>query len=629
VTTIAELFVSIGIKGSDKTLEAFVKVQKGLEGILSTSFQTKAAILGIAYALEQLGASAGETGIDLTNFEASTGVSTQVLERYTWAAKAAGVTTNEMAGTFKSLQSNMAKTLAGQGAPSGMARVAMQTMGITKENIAQFEKQPEKLIQILQKYALSAKDKGLARMVLDSFGIGGRSQDALFKGLFNDKNMADARVHSSAQLHTMEQVGVGISKLKSKFEFGKDNFITKFGPQLLKDIDPLVDKLFKLAGAFEKLSEKAELMRWIGKAFEGWTFIFTQLTELLETLTAKPLPQGVIDEDKKNKRQEAAMWVEGSKSVAEAQARAFQHGIDPALAEDVYREGVTNQVKGKMPFHLYTPPSRTNLPDMGSESYKAGEKAKVFPARGVGSSQSSDAGMRAGTHEAGGFVAYFADGGPVYMAGGGLTNDAINKKGWKADNNPDYRVGSFPAFIDNQGNRWVYSRWNSLYFVDTPEGPAAPEKDYVADIDKRHYEAHKAAGGPVGYYAGGGGPKGHDTVPAWLDPREYVLTAGMVQQVGVHNLEAWRKGGKNTASTWIGNPGKPKVAHLAAGGLADMARPSLPSLASVGGGGAGSTTSIQQTLNFQHPGTNARETGDSVKKAVSDAFRSLPQSQAN
>jgi len=57
-TQISELFVAIGVKGSEKTLSALANTRMSISSIASTSLEAKAAILGMAYALERLTTSA-------------------------------------------------------------------------------------------------------------------------------------------------------------------------------------------------------------------------------------------------------------------------------------------------------------------------------------------------------------------------------------------------------------------------------------------------------------------------------------------------------------------------------------------------------------------------------------------
>jgi hypothetical protein len=150
---IGELFVSLGIKDSGKTVSTLTNVRKGLNDTASSALQARVALIGALYAFERLMSQSGQAGTNLTNFNALLGVSAQTLQQYQYAARQAGVSNEEVEGTFKSLQGTMTKTLMGEGAPKGLARVAQLTGGMTAQDVKRFAEQPQLLIQKLQEYA--------------------------------------------------------------------------------------------------------------------------------------------------------------------------------------------------------------------------------------------------------------------------------------------------------------------------------------------------------------------------------------------------------------------------------------------------------------------------------------------
>src|ERR1700744_4238817 len=102
---IGSLFLNLGIKGSEKTVGALTDVKKGLGELGSMSLEAKAGIVAAMYALEQLFATSGKAGTDLTNFNAITGESVKTLQQYQYAARQVGVSNQEVEGSFKTLQS--------------------------------------------------------------------------------------------------------------------------------------------------------------------------------------------------------------------------------------------------------------------------------------------------------------------------------------------------------------------------------------------------------------------------------------------------------------------------------------------------------------------------------------------
>ncbi len=294
MTTVAELFVNLGVKGSDKTLGALGSMQKGLKDTASVSLEAKAAIVGAMYALEKLFATSGQAGTDLTNFNTILGVSAQTLQKYQYAARQMGVSNQEVEGTFKSLQGAMTKTLMGEGAPKGLARVSMLTGGMTAADLKKFAEQPQLLIQKLQEYASKETNAGLRREVLSSFGVGEGMQAAMRRGAFTPQALAKAPTYSDREINSLDKANIAWSNLGNKIEMAVGHFNAAHGGQLVADISKLVDQVFKLASAFETLAEKAKFFQAIGTAFKGWTMIFEGATKAVEAI------QGAADDPAKS-----------------------------------------------------------------------------------------------------------------------------------------------------------------------------------------------------------------------------------------------------------------------------------------------------------------------------------------
>jgi len=269
---IADLFINLGVKGSEKTAAALDTMKKGLKDTSSMALETKVALAGAMYALERLFAASGQRGTDLTNFNALTGVSTQTLQQYQYAARQAGVANEETAATFKSLQSAMTKTLMGEGAPKGMAHVAdVLGIDITEADIEEFSRKPEKLIQILQKYAQAEKNVGLKRETLSSFGVGENVQSAMDRNVFTDKNLKAAPTYSKGEVGELDKANIAWSNLKNKIEMSIGHFNAEHGVELVTGISKITDQVIKLAEAFAGFADKIHLFEWFGKAIEGWT----------------------------------------------------------------------------------------------------------------------------------------------------------------------------------------------------------------------------------------------------------------------------------------------------------------------------------------------------------------------
>lgn len=286
---IGELFLDLGIKGTDKTLNSIVGVKKGLSDTASMSLEAKAAIIGTMYALERLFATSGKAGTTLTNFNALTGESVQTLQKYQYAGRQVGISNEETANSFKTLQTAMTKTMLGQGNPSGLARVSLLTGGITQKDIQDYMKNPELLIQRLEQYAAKEKDIGLRNETLKSFGLGDNFISGLSRNAFRPDALNKAPTYSDKEVSQLDKANIAWSNLGTKIEMAVGHFNARHGVELVNDFSKITTQVVKLAEAFTRLAEKIHLFDGIGKVFEGWTKIFSGATS---TVNQFQTPQG-------------------------------------------------------------------------------------------------------------------------------------------------------------------------------------------------------------------------------------------------------------------------------------------------------------------------------------------------
>lgn len=284
--TIGELFLNIGIKGTEKTVGALSNLKKGLGETASMSLEAKAGIVAAMYALERLFAASGATGTGLQNFNATLGISAKTLQQYEYAARQMGVSNQEVEGSFKSLQSTMTKALMGEGVPKGMARFAQIMGDVSAPDLLRFQQNPELLIQKLQEYAQKEKNVGLRNEVLKSFGMSDSMVAAMARNAFTQQALGRAPTYSDKELGALDRANIAWSNLGNKIEMAIGHFNAKHGMQLVSDISKIVDQVVKLADAFTKLAEKLKLFKVFGMIFEGWTKIFESVNKGVDSVTS-------------------------------------------------------------------------------------------------------------------------------------------------------------------------------------------------------------------------------------------------------------------------------------------------------------------------------------------------------
>lgn len=276
---IAELFVNLGIKGSEKTVGALGAVKKGLGEVGSMSLEAKAGILAALYGFERLMSMSGQAGTGLTNFSSLTGLSAKQLQQWEYAARQAGVSADELTGNVKSVQNSMTNMLLGKGAPEGL-NVIQATVGLDMKKV----RDPLYVMQQLQK-AAQALPPDAGNMILKSFGLSEGVIAAMRRNMFTPKAFAQAPTYSDREVGQLDKANIAWSNLGNKIQMAMGHFNASHGLSIVKDISQLTDQVLKLVASFEALAEKLKLFQVVGKVFEGWGLIFKGISGGVDALT--------------------------------------------------------------------------------------------------------------------------------------------------------------------------------------------------------------------------------------------------------------------------------------------------------------------------------------------------------
>ncbi len=283
---IAELFVNLGIKGSEKTVGALTNIKKGLGETASMSLEAKAGIVAAMYALERLFAASGAMGTGLTNFNALTGLSTKQLQQWQFAARQAGVSGDEMAGTFKAVQAAMSTLLRGGGAPSGLGMVA-NAVGLDQKRL----RDTAYVLEQLQKFA-QKMPKDMGNLDLKSFGLSENVIAAMRRNAFTPDVMAKAPTYSENEIGALDRANIAWSNLGNKIQMAIGHFNAKHGGQIVKDISMMTDSVLKLAEALQKVADKFGLLETVGQGIEGIANTLKLVNEIADKISGKESKKG-------------------------------------------------------------------------------------------------------------------------------------------------------------------------------------------------------------------------------------------------------------------------------------------------------------------------------------------------
>lgn len=274
---IAELFVSLGIKGSEKTIGALSNVRKGLGEVSSMSLEAKAGILAAVYGLERLMSASAAMGTGLTNFSALTGLSAKSLQQWQYAARQAGESNDEFTGSLKAVQNSMTNMLLGKGAPEGLALVAKATKDFDPTRV----RDTFYVMQELQK-AAQTLPKDLGNQALKSFGLSDATIAAMRRNAFRPEVFAKAPTYGDREIGQLDRANIAWSNLGNKIQMAIGHFNARHGLQLVKDISVMTDSVVHLAEALEKLSEKFKLFEIVSHGIEGVANTFKLIGEIID-----------------------------------------------------------------------------------------------------------------------------------------------------------------------------------------------------------------------------------------------------------------------------------------------------------------------------------------------------------
>lgn len=307
---VGELFVNLGIKGTDKAVSAAASVRSGLSEVASKGFAATAALAGLLYATERLMKPSTDYGMALSTTSTLLGVSTDTLQRYQQVARHAVGTNTGVAASFQHIQDAMTDIKIGKAPPEFMNYME-SIIGKTPDfaDMEMFSKAPELFVQRMQEYAQKEPDKALARRVIESL-VGDESMTAaVMQNAFTPDALSHAAVYSGKDTKALKEGQQAISDLNNSIEMALGRFTAKHGKELIGEIKPVVDQIFKLAEAFDHLAEKSHLFDWIGKVFEGWTLIFTGLTKTIDELTHKDVPTAAGSAMSSKKGEEGGLFL--------------------------------------------------------------------------------------------------------------------------------------------------------------------------------------------------------------------------------------------------------------------------------------------------------------------------------
>lgn len=280
---IAELFVDLGVKGSDKSVKQVREVRTGLKDVASSGMLAKTMLVGVMYGMQRLMSHSGQAGATLEQFANLTGLSTDKLQRWQYAAKMSNLSAEEMTGSIKGVQQAMARmSLMGE-APMGFGMLA-NTVGFDMGKIDDTFYVMDKLKEFAKS---TTSHSAQGNEFLKSFGLSEGSISFLRSSNIEIDKLNSGLFYSEKGQKALAGVNAGFSKLGHNIEKSIGDLTLKYGPQLLKDLNMLIPKIMQLTKSFADLANSLGVFKYIGMAFEGWGFIADDANKALGELKSK------------------------------------------------------------------------------------------------------------------------------------------------------------------------------------------------------------------------------------------------------------------------------------------------------------------------------------------------------
>lgn len=280
---IGELFLQLGIKGTDQSKKALGGVKDSLSEVGSMSLEAKAAILGVIYGLEHMMSNSAKAGMDLQKFANYTGLSTDMLQRWQYMARQSGVSADEMAGSMKSAQMAMDKMNTGQGAPKGLEAISrsLQSTG-SSFDINKAVNDTTYLMNKLREYAKTTADTPQrANDWLSSFGLSeGVIQMMRTSNVQLDK-IRPSNLYSNDEIGQLSKVEVAWQNLGDKINKAFGHLTAKEGLGMIDQIVRLTDSVVKLSEALVKIAQTLHLIEGIGIATESVAGTVSDVSDML------------------------------------------------------------------------------------------------------------------------------------------------------------------------------------------------------------------------------------------------------------------------------------------------------------------------------------------------------------
>lgn len=224
------------------------------------SLKTKAGILGVVYAFEQMITKSAAFGMNMKNFNAVTGLSTTAVQNLQNAARQYGVTADEVSGSVAQIQKSMYDMMMGKGAPGALGWFSRAGVDLDFKKAIDPSKGPLYMVEKYQEFVKKAEPGLVSALAPVS-----TKMQAFFKQ--NTANLWHNNlgpVLSPQQLSSLQKAESSVLNLENAFSHGMDKFTIKHGDKMITDLNGITKALFNLIDALTSLAETLKVFPLLG-----------------------------------------------------------------------------------------------------------------------------------------------------------------------------------------------------------------------------------------------------------------------------------------------------------------------------------------------------------------------------
>lgn len=240
---VAELFVELGVKGSEKALNSVKQVGDFLTDVSAKGLAAKAAIIGAVYALERLTVSSGEYGAGISNLSTLTGVNDkyimQLEEAYRWYGNLGDAAESAAQSTIRAASKIQQEMIIEGEPPRGL----MQAFSEMNVQLQRAETDVPYLLEKMRGYVRKhAKD--ISPVVVNAFTEAfGEGFVVTARSMDKDVSSLTRNIPSRGLVEKSAQIRRAWADFKKQFSLFELNLAGEYGAPVIKFLDEALAKV--------------------------------------------------------------------------------------------------------------------------------------------------------------------------------------------------------------------------------------------------------------------------------------------------------------------------------------------------------------------------------------------------